>query len=222
MENEQLKQKAKEYAEENYQQFWDVENINELYKAFLAGASFVSQPSIEKCNETIEQICKGMENSPELIKHKANWLYILQRLSFWKDMPVLLELIKYEQSLAVSQNRDEEITGETSDGYHTFNELYEFRKVYNAALFNEWAMSGKYNVHKSYKHQTGELCFGGGWFIVVAILPSGQITNHYKNEDWDLFDIPVTDTALFEYDGHSGSDTIDRIKSFIESKGGKK
>ena len=24
-----------------------------------------------------------------------------------------------------------------SDGYHTFNELYEFRKLYNAALFNQ-------------------------------------------------------------------------------------
>ena len=29
--------------------------------------------------------------------------------------------------------------GKISDGYHTFDELYEFRKVYNAALFNEWA-----------------------------------------------------------------------------------
>ena len=28
---------------------------------------------------------------------------------------------------------------EVSDGYHTMDELYEFRKVYNAALFNEWA-----------------------------------------------------------------------------------
>ena len=25
-----------------------------------------------------------------------------------------------------------------SDGYHTFNELYEFRKLYNALLFKEW------------------------------------------------------------------------------------
>ncbi len=32
-----------------------------------------------------------------------------------------------------------EIKGSLSDGYHTFNELYEFRKMYNAALFNEWA-----------------------------------------------------------------------------------
>ncbi len=32
-----IQDKAKAYAEANYQQFWDVENINELYKAFLAG-----------------------------------------------------------------------------------------------------------------------------------------------------------------------------------------
>lgn len=101
--------------------------------------------------------------------------------------------------------------GELSDGYHTYNELYEFRKMYNAALFNEWAMSGKYNVHKSTKHNDGGDCFGGGWFIVVAMLPKGQITNHYKIEDWDLFKIPVHDKALFEYDGHNGNDVIERI-----------
>lgn len=35
------------------------------------------------------------------------------------------------------------INGETSDGYHTFNELYEFRMIYNAALFNDWAEQKK-------------------------------------------------------------------------------
>ena len=120
------------------------------------------------------------------------------------------------------------ITGETSDGYHTFNELYEFRKVYNAALFNEWAKQTsvnhrwasednqpvsipKYNVHKSWKHNNGELCFGGGWFIVVALLPSGQISNHYEAKDWDLFKIPTTPTALFEFDGHTPQDVIIRL-----------
>jgi hypothetical protein len=29
--------------------------------------------------------------------------------------------------------------GKVSDGFHTFDELYEFRKIYNAALFNEGA-----------------------------------------------------------------------------------
>ena len=103
------------------------------------------------------------------------------------------------------------ITGETSDGYHTFNELYEFRKVYNAVLFNEWARTDKYNVHKSTKHHDGEECFGGGWFIVVAILPTGQISNHYEMGDWDLFQIPVHGKALYMYDGHTPQDVMHRL-----------
>jgi hypothetical protein len=29
------------------------------------------------------------------------------------------------------------------------SELYEFRLIYNSALFNEWYKLNKYNVHKS-------------------------------------------------------------------------
>ncbi|WP_205155537.1 WDGH domain-containing protein, partial [Faecalicatena contorta] len=75
--------------------------------------------------------------------------------------------------------------GNLSDGYHTFDELYEFRKLYNAALFNQWAKLGVKNVHKSKKHSDGELCFGGGWFIVVAYPNDKQISNHYEMKDWD-------------------------------------
>ena len=32
-------------------------------------------------------------------------------------------------------NNDIQDIGDLSDGYHTFNELYEFIKIYNAALF---------------------------------------------------------------------------------------
>lgn len=102
--------------------------------------------------------------------------------------------------------------GSISDGYHTFNELYEFRKLYNAALFNIWAAYNYFPVVKSYKHSDGELCFGGGWFIVSATLPSGQISNHYKNEDWDLFRCEVVETAP-EWDGHTSADVLERLKS---------
>jgi hypothetical protein len=107
------------------------------------------------------------------------------------------------------------IDGNTSDGYHTFNELYEFRKAYNVALFNEWAKFDipQYDVHKSWKHNNGELCFGGGWFIVVANLPNGQISNHYEAKDWDLFKIPIVDKAKYEFDGHTGEDVIKRLLS---------
>jgi len=106
------------------------------------------------------------------------------------------------------------ISKDISDGYHTFDELYEFRKVYNAALFNQWAAAGMYDVHKSVRHADGEYCFGDeNWFVVVAMLPTGQITNHYKREDWDLFRIPAKDRALFEFDGHTPADVINRLKA---------
>lgn len=105
-----------------------------------------------------------------------------------------------------------------SDGYHTFAELYEFRKLYNAALFNEWARQGVYDVHKSKKHFDGEECFGGGWFIVVADLPSGQISNHYELKDWDLFQIKETEKAIFPFDGHTPEDVRIRLKELLELK----
>jgi hypothetical protein len=120
--------------------------------------------------------------------------------------------------------------GTLSDGYHTFNELYEFRKIYNAALFNEWAkmngpiavidlssesdinVKGKFLVHKSWKHNDGELCFGGGWFIVSALLSTGLISNHYEAKDWDLFQVPEVEKALFPFDGHTSNDVLERLK----------
>lgn len=101
--------------------------------------------------------------------------------------------------------------GELSDGNHTFNQLYEFRKVYNAALFNEFARQNKYDVHKSKKYFTGELCYEGDWFIVIAILPTGQISNHYEIKNWDLFKIPETETVKYPFDGHTSVDVIDRL-----------
>lgn len=103
--------------------------------------------------------------------------------------------------------------GKISDGYHTFEDLYNFRKMYNAVLFNEWSKLDKYDVHKSIKHFDGDLCFGGGWFIVSAKLPTGQISNHYNLEDWDLFKIPATDKCKHEFDGHISKDVIDRLKT---------
>jgi len=108
-----------------------------------------------------------------------------------------------------------EITEDTSDGYHTFKELYEFRRLYNTALFNEWAKEKKYKVHKSKWHSDGELAFGGGWFIVVAELPTGQISNHYEDKYWDSFrcearELPNT------FDGHTAQDVADRLQQFLD------
>lgn len=116
-----------------------------------------------------------------------------------------------------------------SDGYHSFEELYEFRLVLQALLFNEWANIGlteqinptkpnPYDVHKSWRHHDGEECFAGGkhkWFIVVAITPSGQVTNHYKAKDWSKFKVPAVIKAKYEFDGHTPQDVLIRLKEML-------
>ena len=109
--------------------------------------------------------------------------------------------------------------GSVSDGYHTFDELYEYRKAYNAALFNEWARSGTYPVQRSIHHSDGSLCFDGGWFIVVAQTPFGQISNHYELKDWELFhDVPEVDYPV-DYDGHTAQQALERLVDTIHFTG---
>ena len=106
-----------------------------------------------------------------------------------------------------------ESDGDISDGYHTFRELYEYRMLYNAAWLNLSEQHNEFPVVKSWRHSDGELCFGGGWFIVVATLPTGQVSNHYKAEHWGKFLVPEGTPP--EYDGHTPADAADRLRRYI-------
>lgn len=125
----------------------------------------------------------------------------------WENSPQEIELKIFKK---------DEIEN-VSDGYHTFKELYEYRKLYNAAFFNQLAKEGKIKVCKSRKHSDGELCFGGGWFIVQALLPTGQISNHYEDKDWELFNIPERETG-YEYDGHTPQQAAERLRKYLTIK----
>lgn len=88
--------------------------------------------------------------------------------------------------------------GDLSDGYHTFNQLYYQRMV----LFATIVKQNKELAWKSFKHEDGELCFGGGWFIVGIDTPEGPYTYHYENKYYDMFDckeLPVSK----HFDGHT-------------------
>lgn len=107
-----------------------------------------------------------------------------------------------------------------SDGYHTFGELYEYRLLYNAALFNCLTRHGnKFHVHKSKRHSNGEPCFGGEYFIVMATLPTGQISNHYEMRYWNLFHIPEHKVAD-KWDGHTPQQAANRLFNLLNIKSG--
>lgn len=117
----------------------------------------------------------------------------------------------------MDENKQESVTPteEISDGYHTFKELYQYRRVYNAMLVNEYENQWLYNVHKSLKHSDWEDCFGGGYFVVQMTLPTGQVSNHYKLEHWDEFKCEIRGKAD-EWDGHTPQEALSRMMNFLK------
>ena len=98
--------------------------------------------------------------------------------------------------------------GDLSDGFHTFNGLYEQRMILFAALVKAY----KDKSWKSYRHEDGEYCFGGGWFIVGIDTPEGSYTYHYENKYWDMFDCIDLPRAP-HWDGHTEDDAETRLMS---------
>lgn len=97
--------------------------------------------------------------------------------------------------------------GEVSDGHHTFNSLYRQRLILFAALVNTYPDIS----WKTKKHEDGEECFGGEWFLVGINTPEGPYTYHYELKDWDLFKCVELEKAP-KWDGHTDKD-VERLLS---------
>lgn len=100
------------------------------------------------------------------------------------------------------------ITGDTSDGYHTFNELYEHRMVLFSIICNQ----NKDNAWKSLLHHDGTMF--DDYFIVGVKTPEGQYTYHYHIDHWDKFQVKELERGP-EWDGHVASD-ITRLYSLLK------
>lgn len=90
-----------------------------------------------------------------------------------------------------------------SDGYHTFRQLYYQRMILFAALVKQ----NRDKAWKSLRHEDGELCFGGGWFIVGIDTPKGSYTYHYEDTYFSLFDCEELERGK-HWDGHTEKDVI--------------
>lgn len=110
----------------------------------------------------------------------------------------------------------QEITEDTSDGYHTFRQLYYQRMMLFAVLVSEH----KDVAWKTRRHEGGEPCFGGGWFLVTIETPDGQYGYHYEDKYWDLFDCEELPKAK-HWDGYDETD-VGRLMSLVTKRGGAK
>jgi len=124
----------------------------------------------------------------------------------------LLDVQGYELARAALEAAEKvrEVSGDTSDGYHTFNELYEHRHT----LFAMFVALVSSKCWKSKLHDDGTMF--DGWFIAGAELPSGYVSYHIPMRLWDLFlckEIPNAPT----WDGHTSDDVIKRFQVVINT-----
>lgn len=112
--------------------------------------------------------------------------------------------------------------GQISDGYHTFDELYDHRCLLFLAFQEAELRIREISGHdlgcwKSKKHADGSEW--EGWFISGLILKIMQselvITYHIPMKYWDLCEAPEQELAP-EWDGHTSEDVIERLKAWLK------
>lgn len=103
------------------------------------------------------------------------------------------------------------VDGDTSDGYHTFDELYEHRTALLAALcvtLPDYSWKSKF-------HDDGTMY--DDMFIVGIMLPMGTVTYHCEMKYWDMFDKVDEFPKAPAWDGATSDDSIKRLSSFAKT-----
>lgn len=99
-------------------------------------------------------------------------------------------------------------TGQISDGYHTFDELYAHR----VRLFSALMRAHPDKSWWSFKHHDGSVW--DGWIIAGIDTPAGPATYHLPVSEIEFFNEGVRQLRRGkEWDGHTADDVLERLKS---------
>lgn len=111
------------------------------------------------------------------------------------------------------------VTGQTSDGYHTFDELYEHRFTLFLALcrsrdITAYSRRQVSPIWRSRLHSDGTSL--PGWFVMgIGKEPGEQITYHLPDSRWTEADFLGVESTLERapaFDGHTSADVLERLR----------
>ncbi len=111
------------------------------------------------------------------------------------------------QQIQEAEKLIKENKGQISDGYHTFDELYENRIALFIALCKR--------IEKDTDIITWRSEVEDGWFIMGIYLTEGnQITYHLPESKWKQteFCTTIINKDTYKYDGHTPADVLEQIK----------
>lgn len=132
--------------------------------------------------------------------------------TFYEVIETVLNLIE-KQNKKIEELEEGIKSGELSDGYHSFNDLYYQRCILFACICN----NNSSIAWKSKRHSDGKLCFDSeNWFIVGIDTPKGSYTYHYEMKYWELFNVPELEKGK-EWDGHTEKD-VTRLLGIIKKE----
>jgi hypothetical protein len=94
---------------------------------------------------------------------------------------------------------------------HTLVELYDHRRALSRALM---LLRPEVSWRSRAHHPTDE-AIDVDRFVVGMDLPTGQITYHYRLEDWSDFDGVVERDHAPKWDGHSREDVVERLLAWV-------
>lgn len=144
----------------------------------------------------MKKVCE-LQNSMNTIR-KGDLVDYVQRVKsedyyMSEDLRKLSDRLKH--ALASSECK-------LSDGYHTFDELYEHRTALLAVLAKNNPLA-----YKSKKHHDGTMYDN---MFIVGINYDKPITYHCEMEYWDKFQCKEVEYAP-EWDGHTPDDVVQRL-----------
>ena len=149
------------------------------------------------CQATHEEVCnQALEHYEEISSRACNWSSVVPKA------------IKYYRD----NYKEDGDMGSVSDGYHTFDELYEHRIVLYIALCRWMINSGHHPyIWRSKIHSNGTSF--DGWFILgIGGKVGKQISYHLPMSKWDETSFADTLDKEPEYDGHTTEDVLNRLK----------
>jgi hypothetical protein len=105
----------------------------------------------------------------------------------------------------------EQETGEISDGYHTFSELYDHRRALTAALASAL---GDHAWRSKAHHPEGAPIYPGYFIVGINLTSKSVITYHYKLADWEDFSGVQELEHAPRWDGYGPEYTVTRLLSW--------
>lgn len=109
-------------------------------------------------------------------------------------------------------------TGSISDGYHTFDEIYDHRVTLWIALCR-MADRGLFGIPWRSKMHSDGSSFEGQFVLGMGEDPGEQITYHLPLSRWDecgfarICELGSGYNEIPKFDGHTSADVLQRIKN---------